>query len=69
MKKLALLFTLVVVPISSHSQTGAATRPRILGIDHVSFYTTAPDGARKLYADLLGLAAAAPLNPARRRAT
>jgi len=43
-----------------YSQT-PAPRPRILGVDHVSFYTTAPDGVRKLYADVLGLAAAPPV--------
>jgi catechol 2,3-dioxygenase-like lactoylglutathione lyase family enzyme len=29
----------------------------------VSFYTTAPDGVQKLYADILGLASAAPVEP------
>jgi catechol 2,3-dioxygenase-like lactoylglutathione lyase family enzyme len=63
MKKLALPFILVTLQICSHSQTQAVNRPRILGIDHVSFYTTAPDGVRKLYGDVLGLAAAAPVEP------
>jgi catechol 2,3-dioxygenase-like lactoylglutathione lyase family enzyme len=40
-----------------------ATRPRILGIDHVAFYTTAPDGVKKLYGDVLGLASAEPVEP------
>jgi len=35
-----------------------AKRPRILGIDHVSFYTTDMGGTKKLYAGLLGLASA-----------
>ncbi|MGO9083928.1 MAG: VOC family protein [Candidatus Sulfotelmatobacter sp.] len=63
MKKLALPFMLVAFQICSYAQTQAVNRPRILGIDHVSFYTTAPDGVRKLYADVLGLAAAAPVEP------
>jgi catechol 2,3-dioxygenase-like lactoylglutathione lyase family enzyme len=36
-------------------------RPRILGIDHVAFYTTAPDGVKRLYGDLLGLASTTPI--------
>ena len=39
----------------------APTRPRILGIDHVSFYTTDAEGVKKLYGDVLGLASAAPM--------
>lgn len=38
-------------------------RPRITGIDHVAFYTTSADGVNKLYADVLGLGAAAPVEP------
>jgi catechol 2,3-dioxygenase-like lactoylglutathione lyase family enzyme len=58
MKKLVLLTLLL--PLCAIAQTKSA-RPHILGIDHVSFYTTAPDGVRKLYADLLGFAAAPPV--------
>ena len=36
-------------------------RPRILAIDHVAFYTTTADGVKKLYADVLGLASAPPV--------
>jgi catechol 2,3-dioxygenase-like lactoylglutathione lyase family enzyme len=50
----------VLIPISTLGQTPAA-RPHILGIDHVSFYTTAPDGVRKLYNGVLGLPAADPV--------
>jgi catechol 2,3-dioxygenase-like lactoylglutathione lyase family enzyme len=39
----------------------AVERPRILGIDHVSFYTTAPDGVKALYGRTLGLASATPV--------
>jgi catechol 2,3-dioxygenase-like lactoylglutathione lyase family enzyme len=38
-----------------------ASRPKILGIDHVVFYTTQPDGAKALYGGTLGLALAAPV--------
>jgi len=62
MKKLAAAFALIVVQIFAHGHT-AARRPHILGIDHVAFYTTAPDGVKKLYGDILGLASAAPLEP------
>jgi catechol 2,3-dioxygenase-like lactoylglutathione lyase family enzyme len=53
------LVSLICVPICAFSQSVA--RPRILGIDHVSFYTTAPDGVKKLYAGMLGLASADPI--------
>ena len=46
-------------PLAAFSQT--PQRPRITGIDHVSFYTTAPDGVKHLYADILGLPSADPL--------
>ena len=36
-------------------------RPRITGIDHVCFYTTSPDGVKHLYADILGLSSADPI--------
>jgi catechol 2,3-dioxygenase-like lactoylglutathione lyase family enzyme len=62
MKRLAAAFALTVVQIFAHGQT-APPRPRILGIDHVAFYTTAPDGLKKLYGNILGLASAAPLEP------
>jgi catechol 2,3-dioxygenase-like lactoylglutathione lyase family enzyme len=58
MKKIAILLLLPLLQMCAVSQT--TTRPRITGIDHVSFYTTAPDGVRKLYADTLGLSAATP---------
>jgi catechol 2,3-dioxygenase-like lactoylglutathione lyase family enzyme len=62
MKNVALVFTLAFLQICALAQT-ATPRPRILGIDHVSFYTTAPDGVKKLYADVLGLASLAPVEP------
>jgi len=63
MKKFILPILLLALQLCSYSQTKPTARPRILGIDHVSFYTTAPEGVRKLYGDLLGLAAATPVEP------
>jgi catechol 2,3-dioxygenase-like lactoylglutathione lyase family enzyme len=63
MKKLAIVFLTAALHMSALAQTAPAARPRILGIDHVSFYTTAPDGVRQLCGDLLGLAAATPVEP------
>lgn len=60
MNKLIFALLSLLLPISALAQTPAA-RPRILGIDHVSFYTTAPEGVRKLYGVVLGLAAADPV--------
>jgi catechol 2,3-dioxygenase-like lactoylglutathione lyase family enzyme len=61
--KLTLLLLILSLPLSVFSQTRSTERPRILGIDHVSFYTTAPEGVRKLYGDLLGFPAADPVEP------
>jgi catechol 2,3-dioxygenase-like lactoylglutathione lyase family enzyme len=47
--------------VCAYSQTTSVDRPRILGIDHVSFYTTQPEGVQKLYGGTLGLAFAAPV--------
>jgi catechol 2,3-dioxygenase-like lactoylglutathione lyase family enzyme len=62
MKKLMLMTFLVGFQLSALAQTPAA-RPHILGIDHVSFYTTAPDGVKKLYGEILALASADPVEP------
>jgi catechol 2,3-dioxygenase-like lactoylglutathione lyase family enzyme len=62
MKKLSVVFAFVLLQVCAFGQT-PAPRPRILGIDHVSFYTTAPEGVKKLYGDLLGLTSAAPVEP------
>ena len=51
------LSIVILQAVCSVAQTAPA-RPRITGIDHVSFYTTAPDGMKKLYSDVLGLASA-----------
>jgi catechol 2,3-dioxygenase-like lactoylglutathione lyase family enzyme len=63
MKTLTLSLILTTAATCAFSQAPAATRPHITGIDHVSFYTTAPDGVAKLYAGALGLASAAPVEP------
>ena len=47
--------------ICAPGQAHSTGRPRILGIDHVSFYTTSPEGVTKLYGDLLGLGSASPV--------
>ena len=62
MKKLVALLVFAVLRTAAPGQT-SAQRPHILGIDHVSFYTTAPEGVKKLYGGILGLASAAPVEP------
>jgi len=61
MTRLFAFLALALFAVGALAQTTSASRPHILGIDHVSFYTTAPEGVRKLYGDVLGLAAAAPV--------
>ncbi|MGA3347956.1 MAG: VOC family protein [Candidatus Sulfotelmatobacter sp.] len=63
MKKLVVLSTLCVCALAASAQTKTPKRPHILGIDHVSFYTTQPDGVKTLYSGTLGLASANPLEP------
>lgn len=60
MKKILVLIAFTF-PLSASAQSRPAERPHILGIDHVSFYTTSPDGVKSLYSGTLGLASAAPL--------
>lgn len=62
MKNLVLLLLCAAFPLSAFAQS-QPTRPRITGIDHVCFYTTAPDGVKHLYADILGLVSADPIEP------
>jgi catechol 2,3-dioxygenase-like lactoylglutathione lyase family enzyme len=61
MKRLVALVAFGVFAVCGLSQTSAGGRPRILGIDHVSFYTTQPDGVKELYSGTLGLTSAAPV--------
>src|ERR1700733_5193728 len=53
----------VAFEFCGYSQTPSPERPPILGIDHVSFYTTAPEGVKTLYGGTLGLASASPVEP------
>jgi catechol 2,3-dioxygenase-like lactoylglutathione lyase family enzyme len=59
MRRITALLFLPLLQLASLAQT--APRPRIIGIDHVAFYTTAPDGVKKLYGDVLGLTQADPI--------
>jgi catechol 2,3-dioxygenase-like lactoylglutathione lyase family enzyme len=62
MNNLALLLILCpALTLSADAQSKPTDRPHITAIDHVSFYTTAPDGVKHLYADILGLPSAAPI--------
>jgi len=62
MKNITLILLVgAFLSVPGFSQSDSAERPHILGIDHVVFYTTAPEGVRKLYSDVLGLAAADPV--------
>ena len=63
MKRLFALFAFGTLVVCAHAQTSTGDRPRILGIDHVCFYTTQPDGVKNLYGGTLGLASAAPAEP------
>lgn len=56
----ALILCFVTCDLRVYAQA-APHRPHILGIDHVSFYTTAPDGVKALYSGALGLASAPPV--------
>jgi len=60
MKSLNFVLAVSLLQMVAYAQS-PASRPLILGIDHVSFYTTAPDGVKKLYGDVLGLASAPPV--------
>lgn len=62
MKTVKVAFVLIAFQISAFAQT-PAQRPRIFGIDHVAFYTTAPDGVKNLYSHILGLNSSDPLEP------
>jgi catechol 2,3-dioxygenase-like lactoylglutathione lyase family enzyme len=63
MKNLVFALVGAVLAIPGFSQTRPAERPRITGIDHVSFYSTSPDGVKHLYVDIFGLSSADPIEP------
>ncbi|MGA7908886.1 MAG: VOC family protein [Candidatus Sulfotelmatobacter sp.] len=53
--------SVILCALPATARTEPRPRPHIFGIDHVSFYTTDPDGVKKLYGGTLGLASAAPV--------
>jgi catechol 2,3-dioxygenase-like lactoylglutathione lyase family enzyme len=61
MRRIGILACCAVFAVCARSQTPTVERPHILGIDHVAFYTTQPDGVKALYCGTLGLASAAPV--------
>lgn len=61
MKRFAAGVAFIAVALFAHGQAQSFQRPRILGIDHVSFYTTQPVGVNKLYGGVLGFPSAAPV--------
>lgn len=63
MKRLILLSSCFLFALAAFAQTQSTQRPRITGIDHVSFYTTSPDYVKKLYGEILGLTASEPIEP------
>lgn len=63
MKNSIILLIGAILPAAAFAQSESAIRPRITGIDHVAFYTTSPDGVKHLYADILGLSSADPVEP------
>ncbi|MFZ0694727.1 MAG: VOC family protein, partial [Alphaproteobacteria bacterium] len=63
MKRLAVVLTLAIFAPYAAAQSRPVERPKILGIDHVSFFTTAPNGVNHLYGGVLGLTSAAPIEP------
>src|SRR4051812_46904827 len=58
--KLQLAILFLIVSVAAHA---ADNRPKIIGIDHVDFYTTAADLNAHLYVSVLGLGAAGPVEP------
>jgi catechol 2,3-dioxygenase-like lactoylglutathione lyase family enzyme len=63
MKKLIGAFAICIFALAASAQSKPPRRPHILGIDHVSFYTTQTDGVKTLYNGTLGLVSAEPLEP------
>lgn len=63
MKNLVACLVCALFPISAVSQSKSTGRPHITGVDHVAFYTTSPDGVKKLYTDFLGLPSAPAIEP------
>ena len=60
MKQFVALLALLAASVCAPAQS-STNRPRITGIDHVSFYTTQPDGVKALYGGTLGLTVEEPV--------
>jgi catechol 2,3-dioxygenase-like lactoylglutathione lyase family enzyme len=54
---------LLLAATGAFTQQSAFKRPKITGIDHVDFYTTAAEANNHLDSGVLGLAAAVPIEP------
>jgi len=61
--KTIVLCAILLSMTSALAQQPAGKRPKITGIDHVSFYTTSPEANQQKYATALGLASTLPLEP------
>jgi catechol 2,3-dioxygenase-like lactoylglutathione lyase family enzyme len=55
------IFCCIFICIAALAQHSTPARPKILGIDHVDFYTTNATTNNHLYTDMLGLATADPV--------
>lgn len=59
-----LIFTLfVAMTVCANAQNSTVKRPRITGLDHFAFYTTAPEKVQELYTGTLGLVSAPSTEP------
>jgi catechol 2,3-dioxygenase-like lactoylglutathione lyase family enzyme len=66
MKRTVLSLVLLLVG-GGYAQPPGVSRPKIIGIDHVAFYTTNPDGNYHLYSTVLGLGTAEPIESGERQ--
>ena len=57
------IFAVIAANAFAQTATDQHSRPQITGIDHVVFYTTVADVNNHLYAGVLGLAIADPIEP------
>jgi len=61
--KPTVLCAILLSMTSALAQQPVGKRPKITGIDHVSFYTTSPEANQQKYGTVLGLASTLPLEP------
>jgi catechol 2,3-dioxygenase-like lactoylglutathione lyase family enzyme len=54
-RSFAFLLVLLAAVVVLQANAADIPRPKITGIDHVAFYSSVPDSAKKFYGDLLGL--------------